>query len=480
MIRNKAELVSHGNRSGREMALEILEAGLQEVDPYVKAKRLVRLDGDKLLVGGEPDMDVSGFGDEVIDLSAIRHVYLIGAGKAVQRLALALEETLGDRLTAGVIAVKKGEGGYLRRIRVIEAAHPVPDSSSAAAGAEALSIAESATEEDLVITVFGSGCSSLFVLPPAGITLEEVQTVYRLAIKYGVMTLAHRVMPYFSEVNAGRIVARCQPARTLNLLTALGRCERWNGNLPTSGSWVTSWPPGSKPMEQAYRELQAEPWWDELPASMRSVLVRGDSRYEVPELEEFGRMRLSYWQPVDSRQMLVGAQQRAEGLGLQGVILGRWEWIDCATTSQLLAGIAREVAEYGSPVQAPAALISGGELAVAVGEATGIGGRNQEFVLLSALRLEGLAGRRAIVAAMDSDGTDGPGAQYAVGDDGITCLAGGIVDDYTLQEAGDSRVDLVSELAAHNSTVPLVKLKSGIVTGNTGICAGDLRLTIVL
>ncbi|HEX2988730.1 MAG TPA: hypothetical protein VHS06_11240, partial [Chloroflexota bacterium] len=65
IIKNWDELTSHGDRRGRETALAILEAGLQAADPYANVKKLVRLDGDTLRVG-QSEMDVSGFGEEVI------------------------------------------------------------------------------------------------------------------------------------------------------------------------------------------------------------------------------------------------------------------------------------------------------------------------------------------------------------------------------------------------------------------------------
>jgi glycerate-2-kinase len=88
-----------------------------------------------------------------------------------------------------------------------------------------------------------------------------------------------------------------------------------------------------------------------------------------------------------------------------------------------------------------------------------------------------LASKRVVVAAMDSDGTDGPGTQLAGGEP--ICMAGGMVDGYTLQEAGEAGVDVAAELARHNSTNALMKLQSAIYTGNTGSCLGDLRVAVV-
>jgi glycerate-2-kinase len=98
--------------------------------------------------------------------------------------------------------------------------------------------------------------------------------------------------------------------------------------------------------------------------------------------------------------------------------------------------------------------------------------------LASALRA---GGGRVVVAALDSDGTDGPGAQHRslTGSEEPACMAGGIVDLYTMQEAAERGVDVAAELANHNSTIALLDLDSAIYTGNTGMCLGDLRVLVV-
>lgn len=480
-IKNREELLARGKREARELALEMVEAGLAAVDPYANTKALIRVEGNRLLVGGQPEADVSGFGEEVIDLSQVRHIYIVGAGKAVQMQAKALEDTLGDRLTAGAVTVKEGEKPVLERVEVYAGEHPVPGEGSVAGARRIVALAREAGENDLVFTLFSSGASSLFVLPAPGFTLADVQAVYRLAIRYGHQTIIHRVMPYFSAVNQGRIITLAAPARTINLLSALDQVPRWRGRLHTGGSWLPSWLPGPRRMAQAAAELRAEPWWAELPAGMRAVLERGDERYEVPSLEDFCRLTFSYWQPSNSHHMLEAAAKRARAAGWRSVILGSWFWAPGDAVAQVLAGVAREVAEHGNPAPAPVALISGGELTVPVGTATGIGGRNQEFALSTALQLNAATRGRTVVAAVDSDGTDGPGIQLR--DDpalDLDCLAGGLVDETTLADAAREGIDLAAELRNHNSSLPLLKLGGGIRTGNTGICAGDLRLVLVL
>jgi glycerate 2-kinase len=481
IIKNRDELISHGDRQGRALALDILEGGLAAADPYANVRKLIRVHGDKLFVGGRPKMDVSGYGSEEIDLHEIDHVYVIGAGKAVQRQAKALEDILGDRLTAGAITVKKGEGCELGRIEVTEGAHPVPDEDCVTGAEKILAIARAAGEKDLVFTLFSDGASSLFTLPAPGLTLDDIRQVYFLAIKYGSQRLIHAVVPYVSAVKSGRITHAVHPARMVHLIMQVGLFPRWHGEIPEAGSWVPSWPPPALRRAPVLQELKAKPWWSELTPRLQAALASGDGRYELPDPDGYVNMRFSFWQPIDNFQMVEGALARAEQLGLNGVILSTDLHALSSAAADVLAQIARECERHGRPFAPPVALITGGHLDVPVRDASGIGGRNQEFVLLWARALGSgrLASRRIVVAAMDSDGTDGPGTQHLDGYAEPICMAGGVVDGLTMDLAAEIGVDVEAELSAHNSTMALLKLKSAIHTSNTGLALGDLRVAIV-
>ena len=480
ILKNREEVVSHGNAGGRRLVADIIEAGLEAVDPYVNTRKLIRIEDGQLRIGGSPEMDLSGFGEETIDLSQIQNIYVLGAGKTVQRQAKALEDVLGDRLTAGAINIKKGEEIYLKKVEVTEGAHPVPDENSVAGARKIVKIAQRAREGDLVFTLFSSGASSLFVMPMEGHTLREVQAVYRLAIKYGDMRAIWGTMKHFSAVGGGRIMMLTHPARMVNLLMAIRNFEPWRGKIPANGSWIPSWPPGSPCLADSLRALKTMAWWGDLPAAMRSALESQAPQFEVPDLGKFRAFQSSYWQPVNNRRMLEAAKRQAEELGYKGIILGTWGEVQSSDAAKIMVGIAEECFRYGTPFEPPVALVSGGEMTVSVGNAGGIGGRNQEFSLRAAMRISQLKGSGIVVGSVDSDGTDGPGAQLAGGGDGdFRCLAGGMVDESTLGAAKGLGIDLDAELRDHNSTPPLLKLKSGIYTGNTGIVGGDLRVVLI-
>ncbi|OGO04804.1 MAG: hypothetical protein A2Y73_02085, partial [Chloroflexi bacterium RBG_13_56_8] len=456
-IKNREELTSHGDQEGRSLALEILEGGLTAADPYVNTQKLIRREGNKLLIGGHPEMDVSGYGDEVVDLSEIKNIYVVGAGKSVQRQAKALEDILGDRLTAGAITIKRGEEPILERIEVTEGAHPVPDEGSVAGTQKIVDLVRNVGEKDLVFTVYSDGASSLSPLPAEGITLDDMRALYKLAIKYGSQGIIITPMGYFSQVSRGRLMKLIHPARSINLIMQVGLFDRWHGQLPKNSSFVPSWPPGIRRMEDDILANQDQPWWDELPDAMRSVFARRDPAYDVPKLEEFANMRFSFWQPINLYQMVEGARATAEKLGLKGVVLSSHLATLSSSAASVLAHIAHECEEYGRPFEPPVALITGGHLDVPTGNATGVGGRNQEFILLWGRSLGSgrLASKRVVAAALDSDGTDGPGTQLVGGE--YVCMAGGVVDGYTMEEAVEKNVDADAELENHNSTIALMK-----------------------
>jgi glycerate 2-kinase len=479
-VKNRDEVIAHENSRGRAMVLDIIEAGLSAVDPYRNTRKLVRVENERLIIGGCREMDLSGYGDEVIDLNRVRNIYVIGAGKTVQRQAKALEDVLGSRLTAGAITIKKGEEIILGKIEVTEGAHPVPDEQSVEGTRKIVEIARKAGEGDLVFALFSSGSSSLLALPPDGYSLEDMRAVYKLAIQYGDQSLIWRVMKYFSAVNSGRIVMMIHPARTINLLMSIKGYEPWRGKIPLGGDWIPSWPSGPQRLAEAVREMKTEPWWEELPGSMRAALERRDPKCEIPSIEDFRKAKASYWQPIDYRRMLEAARAKAEEFGFRGAILGTWMMVQSTDAAEIMTGMARDCLRYGTPFQPPVVLLSAGEMTVPVGSATGIGGRNQEFVLAAAVRISDAMLSGITVGSVDTDGTDGPGTQMvSAGDPDFRTLAGGVVDGKTLADARAMGIDLPAELKNHNSTPVLMKLKSGIYTGNTGIVGGDLRVILI-
>jgi glycerate 2-kinase len=101
-ILNTETLTSHGNVAGRRAMVSILEAGLRAADPYNNTRELLQSGGGRLVLdnpGFEPsEAPVSG--PQVIELDAVDRIFVVGAGKGIQRMALAFEDVLGSSPSA--------------------------------------------------------------------------------------------------------------------------------------------------------------------------------------------------------------------------------------------------------------------------------------------------------------------------------------------------------------------------------------------
>jgi glycerate-2-kinase len=152
--------------------------------------------------------------------------------------------------------------------------------------------------------------------------------------------------------------------------------------------------------------------------------------------------------------------------------------VESQQAARVYASVAKTIEHIGQPFIPPCALLSSGEMTVAIGKETGMGGRNQEFALAAALEIA--RNQNIVMASVDTDGTDGPGIQFSgQHSDMPSCLAGGIVDGFTSAEAAEAGIDIPAELKKHNTSPALWKLKNGILA-TPNISLLDLTVMLVL
>jgi len=472
-------LRSHGNLQGRRAMLEILEAGLQAGDPYHNAKRLVRVQGNRLVVGG-PDFEPRNSprsGDEVYDLSQIDRIYVFGAGKGVQRVAKAIEEALGDRLTGGHVIAKYGDDLILEKIGVTLGGHPVPDEGCVRGCQKIMDMCRGLTSRDLVFTIAANGVSALLTMPAPGVTLDDVRkTTYVMQIEKGVPTTdLNPVRNHLDMMKSGRLAAYIQPARAIHLIAVdpsdydqLTRHNLWLHNLPDCTTFA-----------DAIAMLRKWGAWDAVPSSVRDHLLRADPRHETVKAEQYDSMspfRIFGVMP-NHLGVLPTARNRAAELGFEPLTLAAGLVVEAAPAGIYAATVARTVEHLGQPVRPPCALFSTGELLVTVGQGNGIGGRNQEFALAAAGKIAGSPG--IVIGGVDTDGTDGPGPQFAAQENVMPPLAGGIVDGQTVDRASALGVDIWDALQRHDTSTALWAMDDAI-WAEQNISLGDLDVILVM
>jgi len=156
----------------------IFHKALEKVDPVFMVRERMKTRGDTLEITGETE-------NLAIDLKAYPKVLVTGIGKAAAKMAAAVEGVLGDKITGGAVITKYGQGAQLKRIRVMEAGHPVPDESSVRGALELHSMAKLADEKTLIINLISGGGSALFSLPRKGITLAHLQETTKALLGCG-------------------------------------------------------------------------------------------------------------------------------------------------------------------------------------------------------------------------------------------------------------------------------------------------------
>ena len=124
----------------RDNALRIFLAGVRGVLPEKLVTDVLQLKGQVLVAGNHE-----------VSLEGIEKILVIGAGKASAAMGHYVECILGDRISGGHIVVKYGHSCTLKKIRVTEAGHPVPDENGFMAAREIKKIASDASANDLVI-----------------------------------------------------------------------------------------------------------------------------------------------------------------------------------------------------------------------------------------------------------------------------------------------------------------------------------------
>lgn len=459
MIKNREALLSHGNVAGRKVVLDILEAGLEAPDPYEQTLKVVQRKGDKLIIN--PELSFTPLPAPLVyDLRQIKNIYVVGGGKAAQKEAQALEDLLGDFITEGQINTKKGDPVLCNKINITLAGHPIPDEDSVAGARRILEIEQKAKEGDLVFFCTSGGGTALKALPAPGISLKDLQEVYKiLYFSRGAS------MPESNAVRNLLTLVRGKHAKNIKGATVF-ELQTSESPLYLRGTLFKT-PTHLDGYEKAIGVLKHYQCWDEVPEAVRTFLLNKDPRFLLPSPEEWKQRPYYRFRVAGPELMIEAARKKSEAMGFNTAVLATsLNDIEAEPVAKVLAYIAEEEEIKGRPLKPPCVLICGGEVVVAIGDAKGVGGRNQEMVLYMAQHNSG--SKNIVIGSADSDGTDGP-----------TEYAGGIIDGETADRAVKAGFNLDAELKNHNSNPVLKALDDLIYTGNTGTNVRDLRVIYV-
>lgn len=459
-IKNRSELLSHGHRHSRQTVLDITDAALEELDAYGRIRSFLKCEGNLLRIG-----------DRCWDLDRKRNVYLIGAGKACNAMAMAVEDALGERLTDGIAVVKILEpGDRFVRTRVRIGGHPIPNQAGYEACLEILDLIDRAGPEDAFLCVMSGGSSALMSCPVDGISLEDEQKTTDILLKSGAGILEiNAVRRHISRMNGGRMAQRIADRGAeligFNISDSVSNPPTRDISIPWEHYYGTPMGPDQTTLQDALACIEKYNLHSRLPGVRNPV-----SRLLWPCRRDTQGLSPKY---ILSNQHLAGQRcGRTARSGTAGPARGGALYLHRGRGQGYgdAHGLHRQRnTGLSPPGAAPCALISVGESVTTISEdcvITGHGGPSQEMALSFAVSATKTRG--ACLLSIDTEGTDG-----------TTVCAGGITDSDSLADMERAGVDIYGALRGHASFEALSAAGCVVMTGNTGTNLCDLNIMYV-
>ncbi|MCG8551292.1 MAG: glycerate kinase [Desulfobacterales bacterium] len=438
----------------------IFEAGLATVDPNEIILKKVGVQDNCLHISQDGET-------HEFDLSRFKKILVIGTGKATARMALAVEGMLGDRITDGVISVKYGHSEPLEHIKVIEAAHPVPDDNSRLAAKKILDICLNAGEDSLVICLISGGGSALLSMPVAQITDQDKREVTQMLLDCGAdICEINCVRKHLSAIKGGWLAQAIAPGVSVNLILSDVIGDRLDSIASGLTSHDETW------FKDAMEIMEKYALTEKLPSRVLQYLEKGlsDAALETPKKGSAVFDNTHNFIIGSNIQAVNAAARKARELSYNTVVLSSQIQGEARVAAVNYAGICMDIKRSQLLAKRPACIIAGGETTVTI-KGRGKGGRNQEMALafLKYLCENSTAMADVYFLSAATDGNDGP--TDAAG--GVACL--GMVEDPS-KALGRINAHLKNNDAYHY----LKETGLLYVTGptNTNVC--DLQIMIVL
>ena len=428
----------------------IIDAALDAADPRQCVRNYLKIENGRLIVG-----------KSIIDLNAYKNIYLVGTGKAVLTMAIAAQEVLGTRITAGCIVAKHEDAEIKNKlspkIEILLGSHPVPSELSVSSTRRMVQFLEQTTEDDLVICLISGGGSALLTLPHERITLEDLREVTRQLLFCGAtINEVNAVRKHLDQIKGGGLAKHIWPARLVTLVLS----DVIGDSLDAIASGPTV--PDESTFIDVMEIINRYNIADKLPANVMALL-RDGVKGIVPETTKPGDEWIK-----DTETYIIGSLKLAAEAAKKKAQVEGWH-TEIRTTA--LTGEARligfdfgrelnEIVNGGQHMEKPACVIAGGETTVTV-TGKGKGGRNQETALSAAMAIKGCPD--CLFISLATDGEDGP-----------TDAAGAAVDGSIIQNGIELGLNASDYLARNDAYTFLEKTGSLIKIGPTGTNVNDL------
>jgi len=416
LITNYDEL---GITPQRKTLLEIIEAGLESLQPDVNFRKTVQFENNVLTILGQ-----------AYDLANFDHVYLIGFGKGSSTNAKLIEDLLGDKLSEGyVIDTEQQE---FKKIQFTLGTHPVVSQQNVDFTFKLMERFSKMTERDLVLVVVCGGGSAMLEHPHS-VSIEQKIEIEKALLKSGANIIEmNKIRQHLSDVKGGGLAQILYPSTVATLIYS---------DVPGNDiSYIASGPTVK----------------DDTTIDDAMALV---TKFNIPDItpEVFinNPHDDKYFEKVQNHIVL-------SNLTALNVMKEKAELNHLTATifSDKFQGEAKDASlELMSKQEGPEILFAGGETTVTA-RGNGKGGRNQEATLSALINLP----ENTLVCFLASDGWDNSEA------------AGAIADSETKKKAEEQNISLSEFLENNDSYTFFQRTKDAIMTGRLPSNIADLMI----
>lgn len=393
-------------------------------------------------------------GSDLYDLGSFSRVTVVAIGKAAHSMTETLVSMVGAGV-GGIIACPTAPAAQVFGYRYFIGGHPLPNEESLRAGDAILQMLGARPAQALVIHLISGGASAIAEKPISpDITLPDVVETYRALVHSGApITEINAVRKHLSALKGGRMAVAAGPAHQLSVLVS----DVPDGALDALASGPTM--PDSSTTSDCYSIVKRHRMLRNFPPSVRRLFERQQLE-ETPKAGDAAFERSRYLTIMSNATAQNAAVERAVLSGFAVEVDNSCDDWDYADAADHLLSKLRRLRKGASRI----CLISGGEVTVKVANQGGVGGRNQQFALYCAEKIEG---ENMTVLSAGTDGIDGNSS-----------AAGAVVDGSTMARARERGLNLKAALTEFNAFPVLKALGDSIITGPTGNNVRDLRVLL--
>ena len=421
-IKNKKHLAK---TKLRRDVLEILEEGLNAIQPEFVLKNKIKINKNYLIIDTEK-----------INLNNFNKIGIIGFGKGSLEIAKYLENILKNRITGGIVIDLKKE--KLKYLKSYQGSHPLPSLKNQIATKKLITFAKSLNpSKDLLIAVVCGGGSSLLFDPL--INPKDFISITSDLLKSGAdISQINIVRKHLSNVKGGKLAKILYPLKTIVLVSS----DVIGDNLST----IASGPfyPDSSTTQDALKILKKYQLFGKYQNKLKFSETIKDKKYFK---------NIKHFIIVNNLVALKAMEIKAWEMNFKPVILGTKFNCEAKNSYQKIKKMIKgKTSKYNL-------FLIGGETFVKA-QGTGRGGRNQEAVL-GALRF---IKNDKLFASCASDGIDN------------TPFAGAIADKLAFKNAQKLGLKIDQYLKNNDSYNFFKETGDYLLTGFTNSNISDIMI----